>query len=167
MKYLERTERILWVWLYLFSKLSLLSSVRPLSFPLSKHLWTHTCGRRRCWSQTWAKTEAEAQVCQNQTGVWFASHTSLLQSKKSTNFTSAFPSISLFQPSRLSALRGKPSIRKRNFWSSFVMVSSMAWQNTHKINHLTHCVWASVGENTKQILKVKCNLWNILRRNQI
>lgn len=106
----------------LFSKLSLLSSVRPLPFPLSKHLWMQTCGQRQRRLQTWQEEESRVRR------LWFARRTSLLQSKKSTNFTSAFPSISLVQPSRLSALRGKPSMRKRNFWPSFVMVSSMAWQ---------------------------------------
>lgn len=66
--------------------------------------------------------------------------TSLLQSKKSTNLTSALSSMTVFQPWRLSSLRGKPSMRKRNFFSSFCMVSSMAFENRNNNNlkYFTH-----------------------------
>lgn len=71
-----------------------------------------------------------------QHSVWFPWCTSLLQSKKRTNLTSALSSMTVFQPWRLSSLRGKPSMRKRNFFSSFCMVSSMAFRNRNNNKNL-------------------------------
>lgn len=53
MESVQIIQRTFVVGLDLFSKLSLLSSVRPLFFPLSKHRSMQTCGQRECRSQTW------------------------------------------------------------------------------------------------------------------
>jgi len=53
--------------------------------------------------------------------------TSLSQSKKRTKETSAFPSIVLFQPWRLSSFLGKPSIKNLFFWEFAAIVWSIAW----------------------------------------
>lgn len=48
--------------LNLFSKLSLLSSVRPLLFPLSRHLWMQTCGQKRQRTHAQCKTARRISV---------------------------------------------------------------------------------------------------------
>lgn len=53
--------------------------------------------------------------------------TSLSQSKKRTKETSAFPSIVLFQPWRLSSFLGNPSIKNLFFWELAAIVWSIAW----------------------------------------
>ena len=61
-----------------------------------------------------------------------STQTSLGQSKNMTNFISAVSPITLYQPSRLSLLRGKPSIR--NFFTSEFSISCFR-QTTCKYNY--------------------------------
>lgn len=123
--------------LYLLFKLSLLSSVRPLFFPLSRHLLMQTYRQKELllyFKMTGKHNTNIKHLLIRRfsllSALCYPERTSLLQSKKSTNLTSALVSMTFFQPWRLSSLRGKPSMRKLNFFSSFCMVSSIAWQHT-------------------------------------
>ena len=149
--------------LHLFSRLSLLSSVRPLSFPLSRHLLMQTCAQTRsCPQSKLAPRDISSALCmqlKTDGGVsafQFPRPTSLPQSKKSTNLTSALPSMTVFHPWRLSSLRGKPSMRNRNFFASFCIVSSIALTNRNKTKFslgtlcgrgrmALRCVWGGGG----------------------